>query len=274
VSVQIADAGSAPAPGVAHEIEVDDVTVRFSTKQKTTTALTNVSFTVDAGDFVSIVGPSGCGKSTLLKLAAGLITPTSGEMRLRGKPITSTSDEIGYVFQKAALLEWRDVRRNITLQGEIRHLPRNEVEERAEELMAMTGLTDFAKALPHELSGGMQQRVSLCRALLHRPRVLLMDEPFGALDALTREAMNVELRRIWLETSTTVLLVTHSVAEAVYLSDRVVAMTARPGTVAKVLEIDLPRERDYAATMGEPEFGTKTAELRELLGSHHQGTHD
>ena len=259
---------------IAYEIEIDDVSVRFSSRRKTTTALTSVSFTVAPGDFVSIVGPSGCGKSTLLKLVAGLVRPTSGEVRLHGQRITDTSSEIGYIFQKAALLEWRNVLQNITLQGEIRHLPKFEVIGRANSLMELTGLNDFANAMPHELSGGMQQRVSLCRALLHRPKVLLMDEPFGALDALTREAMNVELRRIWIETKTTVLLVTHSVAEAVYLSDRVVAMTARPGTVAQILDVDLPRERDYAETMQADEFGAKTSTLRKLLGSNHTGTSD
>jgi NitT/TauT family transport system ATP-binding protein len=257
-----------------NDIEIRNVTVQFSTKNKTTVALKDVSFDVRPREFVSIVGPSGCGKSTLLKLVAGLVRPSSGELRLRGQTIRSTSSEIGFVFQKAALLEWRSVRRNITLQGEMRHMAKREVERRSTELMEMTGLLDFANAMPHELSGGMQQRVALCRALLHQPSVLLMDEPFGALDALTRESMNVELRRIWRETQTTIVLVTHSVAEAVYLSDRVVAMTARPGQVAKILDIDLPTERGYSATMRAEEFGHKTAELRSLLGSTHDGDHD
>lgn len=275
MTIQLQGGPASPGAGSpAHEIEFDDVSVRFTSQRRETTALSHISFSVDAGSFVSIVGPSGCGKSTLLKLAAGLLGPTAGAVRLRGKPVAGTAEEIGFVFQKAALLEWRNVRRNITLQGEIRHLSKSDINRRADELMELTGLTEFAKAMPHELSGGMQQRVSLCRALLHRPRVLLMDEPFGALDALTREAMNVELRRIYLETGTTVLLVTHSVAEAVYLSDRVVALTARPGSVAAVLDIELPRERDYAATMGAEEFGAKTARLRELLGSQHAGALD
>ncbi|MFI0481056.1 ABC transporter ATP-binding protein [Actinomadura sp. 9N215] len=262
------------ADGTRDDIEIRDVTVRFTTKSKTTVALENASFSVRPREFVSIVGPSGCGKSTLLKLVAGLVRPTGGELTLRGERVRATSAEIGFVFQKAALLEWRTVRRNITLQGEMRRMPKKEVERRARELMEMTGLLEFADAMPHELSGGMQQRASLCRALLHRPSVLLMDEPFGALDALTREAMNVELRRIWRETGTTVLLVTHSVAEAVYLSDRVVAMTARPGRVAEILDVDLPLDRDYSATMRAEEFGRKTSALRALLGSVHDGSHD
>lgn len=261
-------------PTSGHDIEISDVTVKFTTKSKTTVALQDVSFAVRPHEFVSIVGPSGCGKSTLLKLIAGLVRPTSGQLVLRGEPIRSTSPEIGFVFQKSALLEWRSVRRNITLQGEMRHMPKQEIERRTDELMEMTSLRDFADAMPHELSGGMQQRVSLCRALLHRPSVLLMDEPFGALDALTREAMNIELRRIWQEIGTTIVLVTHSVAESVYLSDRVVAMTARPGRVAQILDIDLPAQRDYAATMRAQEFGAKTTILRDLLGSTHSGTLD
>jgi NitT/TauT family transport system ATP-binding protein len=175
--------------------------------------------------------------------------------------------DVGYVFQRAALLEWRTARRNILLQAEMRRMPAVEARRRTDELIDMTGLHGFEDAYPHELSGGMQQRVSLCRALLHRPPVLLMDEPFGALDALTREQMNVELRRIWKETRTTVLLVTHSIAEAAYLADRVVVMTARPGTVAEVLPVRLPAERDYAATMTDPRFAHATGRIRKLLGS-------
>ncbi|WP_211261287.1 ABC transporter ATP-binding protein [Pseudonocardia acaciae] len=256
------------------EIEVDNVSVRFSSKHATTSALRDVTFEVAPKGFVSIVGPSGCGKSTLLKLIAGLLRPSAGELRLRGTPVTSTHREIGFVFQKAALLEWRTVRRNITIQGEMRDLPKREVATAADELMELTGLTDFADAMPHELSGGMQQRVAVCRALLHKPSVLLMDEPFGALDALTREAMNVELRHVWRQTGTTIVLVTHSVAEAVYLSDRVVVLTARPGRVAEVLDIDLPVHRDYSDTMRSDEFGKKTTTLRALLGSSHAGNHD
>src|SRR5438105_8591001 len=214
----------------------------------------DVSLRVAPGEFVAIVGPSGCGKSTLLKLVSGLLRPSSGQVRLLGEDVRGPRRDVGYVFQRAALLEWRTARRNILLQAEMRRMPGPEARRRTDELIEMTGLTGFENAYPHELSGGMQQRVSLCRALLHRPPVLLMDEPFGALDALTREQMNVELRRIWRETGTTVLLVTHSIAEAVYLSNQVVVMTARPGTVAEILPVDLPVERDYGETMGEAGF--------------------
>jgi NitT/TauT family transport system ATP-binding protein len=251
------------APAVA----MKDVSVRFTARRTQVTALHDVSFDVAPGQFVSIVGPSGCGKSTLLKVIAGLTKPSTGTVSLSGLPVAAPRPDIGYVFQRAALLEWRSVRRNIALQAEMRRLPREKAAERVEALIAMTGLTGFENALPHELSGGMQQRVSLCRALVHEPPVLLMDEPFGALDALTREQMNVELHRIWRETGTTVLLVTHSIAEAVYLSSRVIVMSARPGSVLELIDVGLPQERDYVATMAAPEFATSTARIRELLGS-------
>ncbi|MBB3664161.1 MULTISPECIES: ABC transporter ATP-binding protein [Prauserella salsuginis group] len=250
-----------------YAVEIDDVTVRFRSKKRDVTALTDVTMRVEPGEFVSIVGPSGCGKSTLLKLASGLLPASTGDVRLFGEPVHGPRKDIGYVFQKAALLEWRSARKNILLQAEMRKLPPKEAAARADELIEMTGLSGFEDALPHELSGGMQQRVALCRALLHRPPVLLMDEPFGALDALTREQMNVELRRIWQETGTTVLLVTHSIAEAVYLSDQVVMISARPGTVAGVVDVNLPVERDYGPTMAEPEFAKATRHIRDHLGA-------
>jgi NitT/TauT family transport system ATP-binding protein len=248
-------------------VEIEDVAVRFRTKKKDVTALHNVSLSVASGEFVAIVGPSGCGKSTLLKLVSGLLKPSAGRVRLLGEDVRGPRRDIGYVFQRAALLEWRSARKNILLQAEMRKMPAAKARERTDELIAMTGLTGFEDAYPHELSGGMQQRVALCRALLHKPPVLLMDEPFGALDALTREQMNVELRRIWRETSTTVLLVTHSIPEAVYLADRVVVMSPRPGTVDELIAVDLPLDRDYGKTMAEPEFARATGRIRDLLGA-------
>jgi NitT/TauT family transport system ATP-binding protein len=248
-------------------VAITSVSVRFTTRRTRVTALRDVSFDVAPGEFVAIVGPSGCGKSTLLKVVAGLARPTTGEATLAGRPITGPRPDIGFVFQRAALLEWRSVRRNITLQAEMRHLRGTAVRDRVDRLIEMTGLRGFEDALPHELSGGMQQRVSLCRALVHEPPVLLMDEPFGALDALTREQMNVELHRIWRETGTTVLLVTHSIAEAVYLSNRVVVMSARPGSVLEIVPVDLPVGLDYATTMSTPAFGKVTAHIRGLLGA-------
>jgi NitT/TauT family transport system ATP-binding protein len=248
-------------------ITIDNLNVTFSSKRATTTALQDIDLRVADGEFVSIAGPSGCGKSTLLKVVAGLTDATSGDVRLRGHRVQGPQRDIGYVFQRAALLEWRSVRKNILLQAEMRGMPRKAAQARCDYLIEMTGLSGFENALPHELSGGMQQRVSLCRALLHQPSVLLMDEPFGALDALTREKMNVELHRIWRETGTTVVLVTHSVAEAVYLANRVVVMSPRPGRIVETLDVDLPDERHYAETMEQPEFITVANRVRDLLGS-------
>ena len=258
----------APKASVTSDaITINNLTVTFSSKRATVTAIDDVDLRVADGEFVSIAGPSGCGKSTLLKVVAGLTKSTSGTVRLRGKSVDGPQREIGYVFQRAALLEWRSVRKNILLQAEMRGMPRQVAQRRCDQLIDMTGLTGFEKALPYELSGGMQQRVSLCRALLHEPSVLLMDEPFGALDALTREKMNVELHRIWRETGTTVVLVTHSVAEAVYLANRVVVMSPRPGRIVDTLDVDLPVERDYAETMERPEFIRVANRVRDLLGS-------
>jgi NitT/TauT family transport system ATP-binding protein len=248
-------------------VQLQDVAVRFETKRTHVTALQNITLDVPTGQFLSIVGPSGCGKSTLLKIVSGLTRTSAGRASLRGNEVTGPRPDIGYVFQRAALLEWRSVRSNILLQAEVRKLNKTLAAQRADELIEMTGLRGFEDALPHELSGGMQQRVALCRALLHRPPVLLMDEPFGALDALTREQMNVELRRIWRETDTTVLLVTHSIAEAVYLADRVIVISERPGTIVEDIAIDLPVERDYSATMAAPVFAEATSHIRSLLGS-------
>ncbi|MFD4124890.1 ABC transporter ATP-binding protein [Streptomyces globisporus] len=258
---------AAAGAGRAAGVRLADVAVRFRGKKRDVTALSDVSLDVAPGEFVAIVGPSGCGKSTLLKLVAGLLTASSGDVLLGGERVTGPRHDIGYVFQRAALLEWRSALRNILLQAEIRRMEPAVARARADELIRMTGLGGFEDAYPHELSGGMQQRVALCRALLHEPPVLLMDEPFGALDALTREQMNTELNRIWRTTGTTVLLVTHSISEAVYLADRVVVMSPRPGTVTEIIEVGLPAERDYSETLGRPEFRAAAAHIRDLLGA-------
>ncbi|MER5886405.1 ABC transporter ATP-binding protein [Streptomyces sp. NPDC001941] len=231
------------------------------------TALHEVSFEVARGEFVAIVGPSGCGKSTLLKLVAGLLAPSAGEVRLYGERVAGPRHDIGYVFQRDVLLRWRTARRNVLLQAEMRGMPAARARARADALMAMSGLAGFEDAYPHELSGGMRQRVALCRALLHEPPVLLMDEPFGALDALTREAMNTWLHRVRRETATTVLLVTHSITEAVYLADRVVVLSARPGTVREVVEVGLPDEREYGETLRGREFAEAAGRVRAALGA-------
>ncbi|MFC7014505.1 ABC transporter ATP-binding protein [Streptomyces viridiviolaceus] len=259
--------GRSSGSGTTAAVGIKDVAVRFRTRNRDVTALTDVDLDVPMGQFVAIVGPSGCGKSTLLKLVAGLLKPSTGDVLLNGERVQGPRHDIGYVFQRAALLEWRSARRNILLQAEMRKMPAELGRRRADELIAMTGLSGFEDALPHELSGGMQQRVALCRALLHEPPVLLMDEPFGALDALTREQMNTELNRIWRETGTTVLLVTHSISEACYLADRVVVMSPRPGTITEIIDVGLPPERDYTETMGRPEFREATTHIRGLLGA-------
>ncbi|MFC5745172.1 ABC transporter ATP-binding protein [Actinomadura rugatobispora] len=259
--------GRDPGPAEQAAVRIDEVAVRFRTRKRDVTALREVSLDVPMGEFVAIVGPSGCGKSTLLKMVAGLLKPTTGTVRLNGEKVAGPRHDIGYVFQRAALLEWRSARRNILLQAEMRRMPGEQARRRTAELIEMTGLSGFEDALPHELSGGMQQRVALCRALLHEPPVLLMDEPFGALDALTREQLNIEMNRIWRTTRTTVLLVTHSIPEAVFLANRVVVMSDRPGTIREIIDVDLPAEREYAATLAMPEFASVAGRIRELLGA-------
>ncbi|WP_461033252.1 ABC transporter ATP-binding protein [Streptomyces mayteni] len=243
------------------------VDVTFRTRSRTVHALSGIDMTIAPGEFLSIAGPSGCGKSTLLRVVAGLTRASAGQVTLRGTPVVGPRRDVGFVFQRPALLDWRNARGNILFQAEMRGLPKAWARERADELIEMTGLTGFENAMPFELSGGMQQRVSLCRALLHEPDVLLMDEPFGALDALTRENMNVELRRIWEATGMTVVLVTHSVTEAVYLGSRAIVMGPRPGRVIEEFPIDIPGRREYEPTLESPEFQRLSGRIRGLLGS-------
>jgi NitT/TauT family transport system ATP-binding protein len=234
-------------------IELKSVAKTYQTQDGPVESLKPLSFGIDQGEFVTVVGPSGCGKSTLLKLVAGLLPATAGELSIGGQKIDGPQRNVGIVFQSAVLLAWRNVLDNILLQAEMRRLPIAAARLRALQLIQMAGLGGFEKKFPWQLSGGMQQRVSICRALLHDPSVLLMDEPFGALDAMTRERMNVELQRIWLESRKTVLLITHSIPEAVFLSDRVLVMSERPGAIAAVYEIKLPRPRSLEV-MSSPAF--------------------
>ncbi len=227
-------------------------------------ALSDVDLDVKPGEFVSIVGRSGCGKSTLLRLVGGLDRCSTGSIQLRGAEVTRPTPEAAVVFQRAALLNWMTVWENVRLPLHVGGYDRED-DGRLRELLAVAGLTGFERKYPYELSGGMQQRVSIVRALARDPSLLLMDEPFGALDALTRERLNVELQRIWLGSGKTVLLITHSIAEAVFLSDRVVVMTPRPGRVLADLPIDLPRPRSFAETPGLPEYQSRMREIRELL---------
>jgi NitT/TauT family transport system ATP-binding protein len=227
-------------------------------------ALEDIDFSVADGEFVSIVGPSGCGKSTLLKILAGLLPASQGEAELRGSPIDGPRRDIGVVFQSPVLFPWRSVLGNVLLPADVQALGRDRLKGRALDLLDLVGLTGFEHRYPWQLSGGMQQRVALVRALIHDPALLLMDEPFGALDALTRETMNVELQRIWLERRKTVVFITHSTSEAVFLGDRVIVMTPRPGRIRDVLAVDLPRPRPLEV-MNTEAFGVYVQRIRKAL---------
>lgn len=240
-SRDMADAG---APDPERWIEVSELGKVYRPRRTSpVVALEDINFTVRQGEFVSLVGPSGCGKTTLLKLLAGLIGRTSGSARLAGEEIEGSRRDVGMVFQAATLLPWRTILENVMLPVEVQKLDRKVYRQRARELLSMVGLDGFEDRHPKELSGGMQQRAGICRALVHDPDVLLMDEPFGALDAMTREYMNLELLRIWRESGKTVVLVTHSIPEAVFLSDRVVVMSPRPGRIVELVDIELERPR-------------------------------
>jgi len=224
-------------------ISIDGLNKTYVSRDEPIHALDGVTFDVREGEFVSIVGHSGCGKTTLLKIIAGLVPPSSGSVKVRGKAVTRPLSDVGMVFQRPVLLKWRSILDNVMLPIEMLGLVRSAYKARAIELLALAGLADFHHKYPAELSGGMQQRAAICRALVHDPTLLLMDEPFGALDAMTREDMNLELLRIWEERRKTSVLVTHSISEAVFLSDRVVVMSPRPGRIAHILAIDLKRPR-------------------------------
>jgi NitT/TauT family transport system ATP-binding protein len=236
----------------------------YGTNSGPVTALQDIDFEIRPGEFLSILGPSGCGKSTLLSLASGLEFPTSGRVELSGRPIDRPVTDIGIVFQTDVLLDWRRVLQNITIQFEIRGLDRAKYQERAKELLDMVGLAGFEQKFPYELSGGMRQRVSICRALIHDPPLLLMDEPFGALDALTREQMVMELHQIWLQTRKSVMFVTHDIQEAILLADRVLVMTPRPGRIAEIIDVDLPHPRT-PETMEQRAFVDRVAHIRHLF---------
>lgn len=230
-------------------------------------AISWADITVRSGEFLGIIGPSGCGKSTLLKITAGLVRPTGGEVRVAGLSIREQTPSYGMVFQSPVLLPWRTVAENVALPLEVRKTPKAARMEKVEHLLDLVDLNGFENNSPRELSGGMQQRVALARALTTDPPMLLLDEPFGALDALTREQLNLELLQICGRTGTTALLVTHSIPEAVFLSDRVVVMGPRPSTIRGELEVPLPRPRELKL-MGSEEFGRLTNRVRDLLSGH------
>ena len=248
-------------------VECHDVTVRFNSERRTVTALERISIALPEGSFLTLLGPSGCGKSTLLRVIADIVQPTSGSVRVLGETPADArrNRRIGFVFQDAALLPWRSAIDNVRLPLEVggRHeLPPGAMGP--EELLALVGLTGWEKALPHELSGGMRQRVSIARALLGGPRVLLMDEPFSALDEITRDRLNEELLRIWRETGTTIVFVTHSIYEAAFLGQQVLMLAARPGRVREIVTIDLPEPR-HLSLRETSQFTVQAAHLRAVL---------
>jgi NitT/TauT family transport system ATP-binding protein len=224
-------------------------------------ALSGINFDVADGEFITCVGPSGCGKTTLLKILGGLLPRDRGEVLLRGTPVRGPRRDIGVVFQTSVLLPWRTVLENTMLPVEVQGLDAGTYRERARALVRLAGLESFEDKYPYELSGGMQQRNSIIRALIHDPAILLMDEPFGALDAMTREQMNLELQRIWRESRKTIFFITHSISEAVFLGDRVVVLSPRPGRVVDIVNVQIPRPRELD-TMGTPEFGRYVSHIR------------
>jgi NitT/TauT family transport system ATP-binding protein len=260
----VAETGQARRP----VIELRGVSKTYRTADGEVPSLRPIDFNIGEGEFVVVVGPSGCGKTTLLKMIAGLLPPSEGEIRVEGRPITKPHGGVGIVFQTAMLLPWRSVFRNVMMPVEVKGLPTAEYSARARALLKMVGLQEFENKYPWQLSGGMQQRASICRALVHDPKIVLMDEPFGALDAMTRERMNVELQRIQRETEKTVLLITHSIPEAVFLADRVVVMSARPGNIAAVYDVALRQPRSLDV-LSDPGF----VELTQTIRAHFSDSH-
>jgi len=248
-------------------IQIEKVSKIYRTQENEfVPAVAEVSLEVRENEFVTLVGPSGCGKSTILKLVSGLIPVTGGTIRVREQLVQEPFPDVGFVFQQPVLLPWRTVLGNILFSIEMLGKKEKEFENRAGDLIKLAGLEGFENKYPRELSGGMQQRVAICRALIHDPSLLLMDEPFGALDAMTREEMSFELLRIWEERRKTILFVTHSIPEAILLADRVVVMTPRPGKIERIFEIDLPRPRVYEMEFNE-RFKALNSEIRSLIFS-------
>ena len=245
-------------------IEIASVTKTFASGKTVLTALSDVSLTIRGGEFVTLVGPSGCGKSTLLRVIAGLTKVQSGSVAVNGMTVTEPPENVGIVFQAPTLLPWANVVDNVLFPLSMRNALRRDSEDRARALLEMVGLKGFEHRSPRELSGGMQQRVAICRSLIGDPDILLMDEPFGALDALTREEMTLELLRIWAQRRRTVVFVTHSITEAVLLADRVVVMSPRPGRIVETIPVDLPRPRQFAQE-GLDGFQRCAQRIRELV---------
>jgi len=242
-------------------ITISGVSKTYRSRDGDVPSLRPLDFVINDGEFFVVVGPSGCGKSTLLKMISGLLAPSTGEILVEGMKVVQPHGDVGIVFQNSLLLPWRNILANVMLPIDMKKLPREKFLARAKALLKMVGLEGFEKKLPWQLSGGMQQRASICRALVHDPKIMLMDEPFGALDAMTRERMNVELSRIQRETGKTVLLITHSIPEAVFLADKVLVMTERPGGIAAIYDVPLGRERNLDV-MANPVFNELVARIR------------
>jgi NitT/TauT family transport system ATP-binding protein len=262
--------GTSQAPSAGGPVvEAIGVGKVFGAGDTRVTALESIDLTIGGGEFVSLIGPSGCGKSTLLRIVGDLTAPTSGEMRVNGKPARQArlDRDYGMVFQAPVLMDWRTVSRNIELPLEIMGFGKDERARRSAELLRLVELEGFENKHPWQLSGGMQQRVAIARALAFDPKLLLMDEPFGALDEMTRERMNLELMKIWGRTGTTIVFVTHSIPEAVFLSTRVVVMSPRPGRVSKLVEVDLPQPRTVMTRELDRYFELVTV-VREALRAH------
>lgn len=250
----------------ATALEIDNISVVYQTTQGPLLALRELDLKVDKGEFVAVIGSSGCGKSTLLRVVSGLIPVSAGAAKISGSPITGPRSDVGIVFQQPTLLPWKTVIDNVLIPIRAQGLQTAKYRKRAQELLDLVGLGKFANHLPRELSGGMQQRAGIARGLIHDPAVLLMDEPFAALDALTRERMTMELQSIWLNTRKTVIFITHSIPEAVFLADKIVVLSGRPGT--KILEVPVNIERPHTLdTLASPEFGKIANQLRQMLGA-------
>jgi NitT/TauT family transport system ATP-binding protein len=252
---------ASPSEAARPVIEISKVAKTYRTADGDVPSLRPIDMTIHEAEFLVVVGPSGCGKTTLLKMIAGLLPPSEGDIRVEGKSIVKPHGDVGIVFQSAMLLPWRRVLDNVMMPVEVKGLPDAEYRRRALDLLKMVGLEGFERKYPWQLSGGMQQRASICRALVHDPSIVLMDEPFGALDAMTRERMNVELQRIQGETRKTVMLITHSIPEAVFLADRVVVMSQRPGTIEAVYPVPLKRPRAIDV-LADPVFVELTQKIR------------
>ncbi|MGH8937563.1 MAG: ABC transporter ATP-binding protein [Acidimicrobiia bacterium] len=263
-TLETGPAGSPPRPAGSEVMRVEGITKVFTARD--VRALDRIDLTLRSGVFASVIGPSGCGKSTLLKIMGGLIPPTLGQVLLQGTPVTGPRRDIGVMFQQPTLLPWRTARQNVLLPIEIRDgaAAARASAHVASRLLDTVGLAGFEDVFPHELSGGMAQRVAICRMLVTEPALLLLDEPFGALDELTRETMNVELQRICMANAATALMVTHSISEAVFLGDEVMVMSARPGIIVDIVAVDLPRPRTLEMTT-DPLFGDIVRKVRKLL---------